>query len=290
MKIVNFTINKDHTKSFGIYQKEGIVDVGSHSGCRDINEFMARHSLEELQRYVESPADLQLNDISFLPVIDRPGKIFGVGMNYAEKRKEFNETSDAPTLFVRFADSQVGHNGTIIKPASSEQFDYEGELAIIIGRTGRNISAENALDFVAGYSCYMDGSVRDWQHKWYTAGKNWPSTGAFGPWMVTPDEVGDPQNLSIKTWLNDRLVQDDTTANMVHTIPQMIAYISTFTQLSPGDVIMTGSPGGVGKTRVPPLFLHENDKIEVEIENIGRLTNLIQNAPLSEFTHSKTAA
>ena len=290
MKIVNFIISKDHTKSFGIFQAEGIVDVGARSGCRDINEFMAHYQLEDLQRYVQLPADLDLNAISFLPVIDRPGKIFGVGMNYAEKRKEFNETSDAPTLFVRFADSQIGHNGVIIKPASSEQFDYEGELAIIIGRTGRNISADDALDYIAGYSCYMDGAVRDWQHKWYTAGKNWPSTGAFGPWMVTPDEVGDPQNLSIKTWLNDRLVQDDTTANMVHTIPQIIAYISTFTRLSPGDVIMTGSPGGVGKTRVPPLFLHENDKIEVEIENIGRLTNLIQNAPLSEMTNSKTAA
>lgn len=276
MKIVNFIINKDQTKSFGIYQSEGIVDVGHHSGCRDINEFMAHHQLEELQRYVELPADLQLNDIRFLPVIDRPGKIFGVGMNYAEKRKEFNETEEAPTLFVRFADSQVGHNGIIIKPASSEQFDYEGELAIVIGRAGRHISAEDALSHIAGYSCYMDGSVRDWQHKWYTAGKNWPATGAFGPWLVTPDEVGDPQKLSIKTWLNNRLVQDDTTANMLHTIPQMIAYISTFTQLSPGDVIMTGSPGGVGKSRVPQLFLHDNDVIEVEIENIGRLTNKIQ--------------
>lgn len=278
MKIVNFTLSKDHTKSFGIFQTDSIIDVGRHSGCRDINEFMAHHQLDELQRYAQLPADLQLSDISFLPVIDRPGKIFGVGMNYAEKRKEFNETSDAPTLFVRFADSQVGHNGIIIKPASSSQFDYEGELAIIIGRTGRNIPAEEALNFIAGYSCYMDGSVRDWQHKWYTAGKNWPATGAFGPWLVTPDEVGDPQNLSIKTWLNDRLVQNDTTANMVHTIPQMIAYISTFTQLSPGDVIMTGSPGGVGKSRVPPLYLNDNDTIEVEIENIGRLTNKIQAA------------
>ncbi|MGA5656559.1 fumarylacetoacetate hydrolase family protein [Rahnella contaminans] len=278
MKIVNFTLSKEHTKSFGIFQTDGIIDVGRHSGCRDINEFMAHHQLDELQRYAQLPADLQLSDISFLPVIDRPGKIFGVGMNYAEKRKEFNETSDAPTLFVRFADSQVGHNGIIIKPASSSQFDYEGELAIIIGRTGRNIPAEDALDFIAGYSCYMDGSVRDWQHKWYTAGKNWPATGAFGPWLVTPDEVGDPQNLSIKTWLNDRLVQNDTTANMVHSIPQMIAYISTFTQLSPGDVIMTGSPGGVGKSRVPPLYLNANDTIEVEIENIGRLTNKIQAA------------
>ncbi|AVF37883.1 fumarylacetoacetate hydrolase family protein [Rahnella sikkimica] len=290
MKIVNFIISKEHTKSFGIFRTDGIIDVGRHSGCRDINEFMAHHQLDELQRYAQLPADLQPDDISFLPVIDRPGKIFGVGMNYAEKRKEFNETSDAPTLFVRFADSQVGHNGTVIKPSSTNEFDYEGELAIVIGRTGRNISAEDALSHIAGYSCYMDGSVRDWQHKWYTAGKNWPSTGAFGPWMVTPDEVGDPQNLSIKTWLNNRLVQDDTTANMVHTIPQIIAYISTFTQLSPGDVIMTGSPGGVGKTRVPPLFLHEDDIIEVEIENIGRLTNRIENSPLSEVVRSKTAA
>ncbi|PKE29620.1 5-oxopent-3-ene-1,2,5-tricarboxylate decarboxylase [Rahnella sp. AA] len=290
MKIVNFIISKEQTKSFGLFRADGIVDVGRHSGCRDINEFMAHHQLEELHRYAQLPADLQLSEIGFLPVIDRPGKIFGVGMNYAEKRKEFNETSDAPTLFVRFADSQVGHNGIVLKPASTNEFDYEGELAIVIGRTGRNISADNALSYIAGYSCYMDGSVRDWQHKWYTAGKNWPSTGAFGPWMVTPDEVGDPQNLSIKTWLNNRLVQDDTTANMVHTIPQIIAYISTFTQLSPGDVIMTGSPGGVGKTRVPPLFLHEDDVIEVEIENIGRLTNRIENSPLSEIVHSKTAA
>ena len=290
MKIVNFVINKEHTKSFGILNADGIVDVGLRSGCRDINEFMAHHPLDSLQRYVALSADLQLNDISFLPVIDRPGKIFGVGMNYAEKRKEFNETNPAPTLFIRFADSQVGHNDIVIKPASTNEFDYEGELAIIIGRTGRNISAEDALDHIAGYSCYMDGSVRDWQHKWYTAGKNWPSTGAFGPWLVTADEVGDPQNLKIKTWLNNRLVQDDTTANMIHTIPQIIAYISTFTQLSPGDVIMTGSPGGVGKTRVPPLFLHQDDVIEVEIENIGRLTNRIQDSALTEVIPSQTAA
>ncbi|XBS71753.1 fumarylacetoacetate hydrolase family protein [Acerihabitans sp. KWT182] len=276
MKIVNFVINKLKTRSFGIYQVSGIVDVGNKLGSRDINEFIAQHSLDELTRFSTAEIDLKLGDITFLPVIDRPGKIFGVGMNYDEKRKEFNETSDAPTLFVRFADTQVGHNGIIIKPAPSNEFDYEGELAIIIGRAGRNISVDKALAYIAGYSCYMDGSVRDWQHKWYTAGKNWPATGAFGPWLVTPDEVGDPQKLNIKTWLNNRLVQNDTTANMLHTIPNMIAYISTFTQLSPGDVIMTGSPGGVGKTRNPPLFLQENDTIEVEIENIGRLTNRIQ--------------
>ena len=275
MKIINFIINKTGARSFGIYRHDDIIDIGRHTGCHDINTFLSQHQLSDLSQYQSCSPDLKINDIQFLPVIDRPGKIFGVGMNYAQKRKEFNETEEAPTLFVRFADSQVGHNDMIIKPACSDQFDYEGELAIIIGQTARHIPEEQALSCVAGYSCYMDGSVRDWQYKWYTAGKNWPATGAFGPWLVTPDEIGDPQNLTIKTWLNDRLVQDDTTANMLHSIPQMIAYISTFTTLSPGDVIITGSPGGVGKSRVPPLFLHENDVIAVEIEKIGRLSNRV---------------
>lgn len=278
MKIINFIVNHTGERSFGIYRHEGIVDVGNKLGCRDINMFLRDHRLAELNTFAHSPVDLSLQEIRFLPVIDQPEKIFGVGMNYAQKRQEFNETDDAPTLFVRFADSQVGHNGVIIKPACTEQFDYEGELAIVMGHGGRNIPKAEALSYIAGYSCYMDGSVRDWQHKWYTAGKNWPATGAFGPWLVTPDEIGDPHRLTIKTWLNEQLVQSDNTANMLHTIPEMISYISTFTTLSPGDVIMTGSPGGVGKSRVPPLFLHENDVIAVEIEKIGRLTNRIAQA------------
>lgn len=278
MKIVNFISNKTGERSFGLYHQDGIIDIGCHIGCRDINTWLQQHQVAELKRFEDYPADLSLDEIRFLPVIDQPGKIFGVGMNYAQKRKEFNETDEAPTLFVRFADSQIGHNGMIIKPACSEQFDYEGELAIVIGRSVRSIPKEEAFSCVAGYSCYMDGSVRDWQFKWYTAGKNWPATGAFGPWLVTPDEIGDPHQLTIKTWLNNQLVQDDTTANMLHTIPEMIAYISTFTTLSPGDVIMTGSPGGVGKSRVPQLFLREDDEIAVEIEKIGRLSNRVVGA------------
>lgn len=282
MKIVNFIANKTGERSFGLYRQDGIIDIGRHIGCRDINTFLRQHQLTELGDFQGYPTDLKADDISFLPVIDQPGKIFGVGMNYAQKRQEFNETEEAPTLFVRFADSQVGHNGMIIKPACSEQFDYEGELAIVIGRHARHVAKEEALACVAGYSCYMDGSVRDWQYKWYTAGKNWPATGAFGPWLVTPDEIGDPHQLTIKTWLNNQLVQDDTTANMLHSIPEMIAYISTFTTLSPGDVIMTGSPGGVGKSRVPQLFLHENDVIAVEIEKIGRLSNRVVGAQYAQ--------
>ena len=204
-------------------------------------------------------------------------------MNYAEKRKEFAETNSAPTLFIRFPDSQTGHARPVIKPVHSSEFDYEGELAVIIGKPGSQITMNNALDHVAGYSCYMDGSVRDWQHAWFTAGKNWKQTGAFGPYMTTADEIPDPHALTIHTWLNGKLVQDDSTGSMIHKVADLIAYISTFTSLSAGDVIITGSPGGVGKKRNPPLFMHDGDRVEVEIENIGRLMNTIVEAqPLQE--------
>jgi len=196
-------------------------------------------------------------------------------MNYAEKRKEFSETNNAPTLFIRFPDSQTGHARPVIKPNLTEEFDYEGELAVIIGKAGENINRSDALSHVAGYSCYMDGSVRDWQHAWFTAGKNWRQTGAFGPYMTTVDEIPDPHALSIQTYLNGMLVQNDSTASMIHKVADLIAYISTFTMLSPGDVIITGSPGGVGKKRNPPLFMHEGDCVEVAIEKLGRLTNTI---------------
>lgn len=199
-------------------------------------------------------------------------------MNYSEKRAEFNELNPEPTLFVRFADSQTGHRSFVNKPVESHEFDYEGELAVIIGKTCSHVREEKALDYVAGYSCYMDGSARDWQHTWYTAGKNWPRTGAFGPWLTCKDEITDPHNLSIRTFLNSNEVQNDNTRNMIHKIPYLIAYISTFTQLNAGDVIITGSPGGVGKKRTPPLFLKDGDCIEVEIEGLGRLSNHIREA------------
>lgn len=264
-------------KSYGIYTEAGIIDLGQKIGQQypTLKDLLQWDALDVAQQYVDYPADITDKDIAFLPVIEEPGKIFCVGMNYAEKRKEFSETNNAPTLFIRFPDSQTGHARPVIKPNLTEEFDYEGELAVIIGKAGENINRSDALSHVAGYSCYMDGSVRDWQHAWFTAGKNWRQTGAFGPYMTTVDEIPDPHALSIQTYLNGMLVQNDSTASMIHKVADLIAYISTFTMLSPGDVIITGSPGGVGKKRNPPLFMHEGDCVEVAIEKLGRLTNTI---------------
>lgn len=280
MKLASFV--HQGIRSYGIVSAEGVVNLGQRLGDRyaDLKALLAAaDGLAQAARYSEEAADLRFDEIAFLPVIDNPGKILCVGMNYAEKRKEFDQHNPAPTLFVRFADSQTGHNAPVVKPRHSCEFDYEGELAVIIGKGGENIARETALSHVAGYSCYMDGSARDWQHSWFTAGKNWRQTGAFGPWMTTADEIPDPHTLAIRTWLNGRMVQDDTTASMIHKVAELIEYISTFTSLTPGDVIITGSPGGVGKKRTPPLFMKAGDRIEVEIEKIGHLSNVIVEAP-----------
>lgn len=275
MKLVSIAVKGRRT--YGIRTDRGVVDLGRRFGSRlpDLKAFLAAGALAQAQEFLNATPDYAEPELSFLPPVDQPAKIFCVGMNYAEKRAEFGETGSAPTLFIRFPDSQTGHGCPVLKPAASDEFDYEGELAVVIGKAGRRIPRDRALDHVAGYSCYMDGSVRDWQHGWYTAGKNWQQTGAFGPWIVTADEVPDPHTLAIRTYLNGRTVQDDNTGNMIHRIPALIEYISTFSALSPGDVIITGSPGGVGKKRTPPLFLKEGDVVEVEIERIGRLSNRV---------------
>lgn len=272
-------------KSYGIYHHSGIIDLGNKIGHQypTLKDLLQWDALDVAREYAGCPVDIRHQDITFLPVIEAPGKIFCVGMNYADKRQEFAETNNAPTLFIRFPDSQTGHARPVIKPVFSSEFDYEGELAVIIGKSGTCIAPDNALAHVAGYSCYMDGSVRDWQHAWFTAGKNWPQTGAFGPWMTTADEIPDPHALTIHTWLNGMLVQNASTGSMIHKVADLIAYISTFTALSAGDVIITGSPGGVGKKRHPPLFMRDGDRVEVEIERIGRLMNpVVEAQPLQD--------
>ncbi|MBA0203453.1 fumarylacetoacetate hydrolase family protein [Pectobacterium aroidearum] len=293
MKLASYRYNgKD---SYGIYTPTGLIDLGSKIGHRysDLKALLAQNALPVAHEFSMNTSDIAVADVTFLPVITAPGKILCVGMNYAAKRQEFNELNPAPTLFVRFADSQTGHATPVIKPHYSSEFDYEGELAVIIGKGGQNISQDVALSHVAGYSCYMDGSARDWQHSWFTAGKNWQKTGAFGPYLTTTDEIPDPHVLAIRTYLNGRMVQDDNTSSMIHKVAELIEYISTFTELSAGDVIITGSPGGVGKKRNPPLFMNAGDCIEVEIENIGHLRNTIVDAaaPLkSTLTAAEAAA
>ncbi|PXW54978.1 2-keto-4-pentenoate hydratase/2-oxohepta-3-ene-1,7-dioic acid hydratase in catechol pathway [Grimontella sp. AG753] len=279
MKLASFV--HQGIRSYGIVKADGVINLGRRLGDRysDLKSLLAANALNEAQQLSGEKTDLSFDALEFLPVIDNPGKILCVGMNYADKRKEFDQHNPAPTLFVRFADSQTGHQTPVLKPRHSSEFDYEGELAVIIGKSGENISREEALSHVGGYSCYMDGSARDWQHTWFTAGKNWRQTGAFGPWMTTADEIPDPHSLAIRTWLNGRMVQEDNTASMIHKVAELIEYISTFTRLNAGDVIITGSPGGVGKKRNPPLFMNAGDRIEVEIENIGHLSNVIMDAP-----------
>jgi 2-keto-4-pentenoate hydratase/2-oxohepta-3-ene-1,7-dioic acid hydratase in catechol pathway len=277
MKLASYVIPGSQDKSYGMVVGCGMIDIGKYLGARypDLKAVLQAGALAELLPFSQYPIDYQLNDVTFLPVVDNPEKIFCVGMNYADKRKEFAETIDAPTLFIRFPDSLSGHACPVVKPDRSSEFDYEGELAVVIGQTAHNVKREDALSYVAGYSCFMDGSVRDMQYTWFTSGKNWLNTGGFGPWLVTCDDIADPQQLPIHTYLNGQQVQGDNTANMVRSIPELIEYISAFSPLSPGDVIITGSPGGVGKKRNPPLFMKDGDLIEVEIGGIGRLSNAV---------------
>lgn len=280
MKIASYL--HQGTRSYGIVTPEGIIDLGSRLSLRfpDLKSLLEAGQLASVQQYLGEEADFTGQEVHYLPVIEHPNKILCVGMNYAEKRQEFEQTDPAPTLFIRFPDSQTGHNTPLLKPYYSNEFDYEGELAVIIGIGGSHIPRSEALNHIAGYSCYMDGSARDWQHSWFTAGKNWRNTGSFGPCLTTSDEIDDPHNLMIRTWLNGNVVQQDNTCHMIHKIPGLIEYISTFTRLSPGDVIITGSPGGVGKKRHPPLFMYAGDRVEVEIEQIGHLINTVADDPV----------
>ena len=283
MKLVSFTCRNEGRDSFGIVVGNGVIDVGRRLAKKypDIKAVLESGAVSELKAFATLPADFQIQDIDFLPVINSPTRIFGIAMNYAEKGQEPKVFYDVPALFIRLPDSQTGHQTPLLKPSLSSEFDYEGELAVIIGKSGRRIAKDRAMEHVAGFSCYMDGSVRDWQHTLFTAGKNWPRTGAFGPWLVTSDEIPDPHALGIKTRLNGVVVQDDNTGSMLRSIPDLISYISLFSELSAGDVIISGTPSGIGKKRTPPLFMFDGDTIEVEIEGIGILRNSVQDDELA---------
>lgn len=277
MKLLTFTVNGKAT--YGAVRDHGIVDIGARLGSRypDIKAVLAADALPELGSLVESvTADYEAAHIDFLPVIMNPAKIFGIGLNYESHRKETGrDSSSHPVVFTRFADTQVGHRQPLGVPRVSTRLDYEGELAIVIGRGGRAIDKDVAMDHVAGYSCYNDASVRDWQSHTtqFTAGKNFPQTGGFGPYLVTADEIDEVHKLAIRTRLNGEVVQDSNTSRLIFSIPEIIEYVSTFTPLSPGDVIATGTPGGVGFTRDPQVYLKPGDEVVVDIEKVGTLVN-----------------
>ena len=280
MKIVAFETNGK--TRYGVLKDDGIVEPEQTfiARCPDVRALLEQQALPALASAVEGrKPTLRLNDAKFAPSVQNPKKIFCVGLNYKSHVSETKRPdAEHPSIFIRFADSLTAHEQPMLMPFHlSKMIDYEGELAVIIGKGGRNIKQSAALSHVAGYACCNDGTVRDWQrhtHQW-TPGKNFPNTGALGPALVTADEVGNLNELTLTTRLNGEVMQQASIADLIFTIPVIIEYLSTFTPLSPGDVIATGTPGGVGDRRQPPVYMKAGDVVEVEITRVGTLRNVV---------------
>jgi 2-keto-4-pentenoate hydratase/2-oxohepta-3-ene-1,7-dioic acid hydratase in catechol pathway len=274
MKLVSFL--KGPNVSYGLVQGEGVIDAGARLGERPLSTLLDdRRPLEALEGL--SP-DLALGDVTLLPPIPASGRIICVGLNYKSHIEETGNAPPAyPILFPRYPSSLVGQGAPMIRPSLSERFDFEGELAFIVGRAGRHIPAERALDHIAGNACFNDGSVRDYQRhtSQFLPGKNFDRSGSFGPWLVTPDEVGDVNALTLTTRLNGEVMQHTGLDDLLFGVEALIAYISQIWEIRPGDVVATGTTGGVGAVRNPQLWMKPGDRIEVEIDRLGILTNPI---------------
>ncbi len=273
MRLVSF--RHAGANKFGAAVDGGIVDLSARTKGRwsGLREAIAAKALDELRAVTKiATADMTFNDVELLPVIPDPAKILCVGLNYASHVGEVGrQIPTVPSVFSRLHDTLVHHGGDIVRPRASTHFDYEGELAIVIGDRCRHVPRASALSVIAGYTCFIDGSVRDFQKHSVFAGKNFPRTGPLGPWMVTADTIPDPRRLELTTRLNGAVVQHDTTDHMIFDVATIIEYLSTVTWLEPGDIIATGTPDGVGTGRKPPLWMKAGDRLEVEISGIGTL-------------------
>jgi 2-keto-4-pentenoate hydratase/2-oxohepta-3-ene-1,7-dioic acid hydratase in catechol pathway len=268
---------RDGRASFGYLTSDGmgVVDVGARTGLPDLKTAIAEGLLARGASQGDT-ADVALADIGYLPTITNPDKILCVGLNYKAHQEETGRGGEGtPTIFVRFAGAQMGHEAPMVRPVESATLDFEGEIALVIGKAGRRIARADALEHVIGFGIYNDGSVREYQRQTsqFTPGKNFTATGGFGPWMMTVDEIGDLDEMEITTRLNGEVMQNAKAALLVHGFAELIEYCSTFIELVPGDVIVSGTPGGVGAARNPPVFMDEGDVIEVEVTPIGTLRN-----------------
>jgi 2-keto-4-pentenoate hydratase/2-oxohepta-3-ene-1,7-dioic acid hydratase in catechol pathway len=269
-------------ESWGLVERDGVVDLADRSAPTLRAALEAGSLAEAAKRSSGRQPAIPLSEVRYRQPITNPDKILCVGLNYRAHAEEAGmPIPDHPSVFVRFADSQVAQGEATWRPRVSEQYDYEAELAVIIGRRGRNVPEARALQYVAGYSCFAENSVRDYQKHatQATPGKNFQRSGAFGPWLVTPDEAAPPDRMEVIGRLNGREMQRDSTENFIFTVPQMIAYISSWTELLPGDVIVTGTPAGVGFTRKPPVYMKAGDVFEVEITKVGTLQNAVIDEP-----------
>ena len=256
-----------------------MVDLGSgaEAPAPTLRSALARGDLAETAKGVEGvPVDHGWEEVCLRPVVDLPEKVLCVGLNYEAHRIETGRPrTEHPVIFTRFPDTLVGSGEPLVRPRESEQFDYEGELAVIIGRACRRVPLSRAMEHLAGFTSFNDGSIRDFQdhtHQ-FTPGKNFPATAALGPWLVTPDEVPDLEGVRLATRLNGDVVQQTELSDLTYSIAEIVSYCSTWTELRPGDVIATGTPGGVGSRRTPPLWMRPGDVCEVDIDGVGILRN-----------------
>lgn len=287
MKIATF--ESDGRISYGVVKNDGIVDAGSHFSGRfpDVRGLISARALDELEQLArQTPANLKLSEIRLLKPIPNPGKILCVGVNYPDRAAEYKDNAEQPkypSIFVRFPASLVASEEAIVRPPESTQLDYEGEVALIVGRRGRRVRESDALGHVAGYTICNEGTIRDWlRHGKFnvTPGKNFERTGAVGPWVVTADEIG-AQPMRIITRVNGEIRQDDTTDRMIFSIPFLISYISHFCTLEPGDILITGTPTGAGARFDPPRYLVPGDVVEVQVPGIGTLRNRVIDEPIT---------
>ncbi len=277
MKLASFETPQGR-RSFGVVLADGaIADLGSPQ-MPGLREALANWGLAGLAERARAAgvARIAPGGFRWLPPVIDPEKILCVGLNYRRHAEEAGMALPKyPSMFVRFPSSQVGHETPTVAPANSGDYDYEAELAVVIGRSGRHIRAEQAADYIAGYACFAENSVRDFQKHaaQATPGKNFEASGAFGPWIVTPDEVPDLNAAHVIGRLNGEVMQDEPLSNLIFSIGEIIAYASSYTRLEPGDVLVTGTPAGVGMAKKPPRWLKPGDVFEVEIAGVGLLRN-----------------
>ena len=287
MNIMNFiSFLNNNEERFGIVFNNKVTDLtGQINNIKSLKELIQFNYLEEGRSYAKNnPGYIDINSIELLPVIPNPSKIICVGLNYHEHVKETEKTiADNPVTFQRFNDSQVAHMENMIIPKVSDNLDFEGEMALIMKDSESHLSEDDALKYIAGYSCYNDGSVRDWQRhtkSTFGMGKNFKKTGSFGPHMVLAQDIDDYKQLTIKTYLNGEVMQSASLSQLIFDLPFLISYVSKALPWRAGDVLVTGTPGGVGFKRNPPIYLKEGDKVDITISEIGTLSNTLQNEVL----------
>jgi 2-keto-4-pentenoate hydratase/2-oxohepta-3-ene-1,7-dioic acid hydratase in catechol pathway len=275
MKLASFRVG--NREDFGVITNDGVLGLRGRLSVpkQTLRAVLEADALDEVRAAIEGvEPDYPVDKVEFMLPIPDPEKIYCVGQNYREHILEMGyEIPTSPSIFSRYPRTFVPHNGVMEMPTGSEHFDYEGEMTLVIGKPARNVSEIDALDYIAGYTIANDGSVRDWQKRGpqVAPGKNWEKSGILGPWIVTADEVSNPADMAIRTWVNGELRQDGNTSDLVFSAGYLVSYISNFITLIPGDMITTGSPAGVAVSFSPEKWLKPFDRVEIEIENVGRL-------------------